>query len=761
MIPGSEVFASRPVKPEDLRQMLPSKLKVHSVTQEQIDALDPLTYEVVRHRLWSVTDEMGEALKRMSGSPIVTDANDFDFTINDEMGQLVQVGLYNTMLVGAIDLALQWTLRNRADNPGICEGDMFLCNDPWVGGGLHQSDVLVFQPIFLPTGELFGWTSAICHEPDLGGAAPGSHPIGNVDVFSESLPTPPVKIVRGGEIQRDVLDMWVRRSRVPMVVSLDLRAKVGANNIGRAGLMAVIDQYGPDIVKAVMKRMMDDAEHRMREKLKATPDGRWSATGYTDQAYEGDRASHKTVLTMTKQGGHLTFDFRGTDPQAGVINCTYGGCRGGIMLAFLPLLAGDIPWSASGLMRCFDIITDEGTLQNAQFPAAINRAPLGSAWLVGNLVAQCLAQMLDQSFEMRGNVQASCCGTYNFAAIAGVDERSEQPMPFLDVVMEMGAGGYGAAPHRDGISTGGVFCIPMGRAPDAEITELLYPLLVLWRREEKDSGGPGRQRGGASMAVALTPHGTSLPAHVVLSSSGKANAQNPGLAGGYPGNLGYDVIVRNAGVREQFAAGAMPGDLHELSGDAEVTQCYAHEMIDAGDVVYLNCQGGGGYGDPLLRDPALVATDVAGGLVSAISAHDVYGVVTDGEGAVDAAATEARREAIRADRRAQAHIHGSARGKVDLDRARPLDDNLAIVDGNELACRHCGERLGPPDGLHIALVKGEPALAGPGVRADAEQFVEGDIAFHQTLCPSCMTAIHTAISPADDQHRICGFAMAE
>src|ERR1044072_2341410 len=162
-VPGSERFSSRPVDPATLAASLPGSLPVHSVTQEQVDALDPLTYEVVRHRLWSVTDEMGEALKRMSGSPIVTDANDFDFAISDELGQEVQVGLYNTMLVGAVDLAIYWTLLHRAGNPGIHDGDMFLCNDPGLGGGLHQNAVIVYQPVF-HDGKLFAWTSAIAHQ---------------------------------------------------------------------------------------------------------------------------------------------------------------------------------------------------------------------------------------------------------------------------------------------------------------------------------------------------------------------------------------------------------------------------------------------------------------------------------------------------------------------------------------------------------------------------------------------------------------------
>jgi len=763
MIPASEKYVSRPVDPEVLRRSLPSKLKVHTVSQEEIDGLDPLTYEVVRHRLWSVTDEMGETLKRMSGSPIVTDANDFDFTVNDEMGQAVQVGLYNTMLVGAIDLALSWTLQNRADNPGIEDGDMFLTNDPWVGGGLHQSDVLVFQPIFYD-GMLFGWTSAICHEPDLGGSAFGSAPIGNVDVFAESLPTPPVKIVRNGEIQRDVADVWVRRSRVPMIVGLDLRAKVGANNIGRDRLLAVIEQYGPNTVKAVMKRMLNDAEHRLRQKLKALPDGSWSASGYQDQAFIGDRETHRTTVTMTKKDDHLTFDFTGTDPQAGVINCTFGGCRGGIMLALLPMLAGDIPWSAGGLMRCFDIVTPEGTLNNATFPAAVNRAPLGTAWLIGNLVAQCLSLMLDRNFEMRKNLQASCCGTYNVALVAGVDERSETPTPFLNVVMESVAGGYGARATRDGISTGGNFCIPMGRVPDAEVTELLYPMLMLWRREEVNSGGAGKYRGGASSAVAMTPHGTSLPAHVLLSTSGKATAQNPGLAGGYPGNLGYDVLISGADAMGMMAAGRIPSSLEELSGDALVTQCYETSVLAPGDVLYLNCQGGGGYGDPLHRDPDAVIEDVRAGMVSVAAAEQVYGVCISADGELDKAATEQRRAAIRSERQAMAVIDRLTDQKADMSEAIPIDENLATVSvGSEarIACRHCGEILGDSENhLHVSAITADSSAAGPIVRSKPELFIDTPVQFQQYICPGCATALHTAISPAGHERTVNGFAVA-
>ncbi|MCW0213072.1 MAG: hydantoinase B/oxoprolinase family protein [Pseudonocardia sp.] len=748
-IPGSEQFSSRPVDPDELARSLPSSLTVHTVDQEQIDSLDPLTYEVIRHRLWSVTDEMGEALKRQSGSPIVTDANDFDFAISDELGQEVQVGLYNTMLVGAVDLAIYWTLRNRADNPGIESGDMFLTNDPWVGGGLHQNDVMVYQPVF-HEGKLFAWTSAIAHQPDLGGVGLGSFSPAAQDVFSESLPTPPVKVVRGGVLQRDVADLYTRRSRVPMLVGLDLRAKIGANNVGAERLHALITQYGPDTVKAVMKRMMSDAEARLRDKLTALPDGSWTATGYQDQSHEGDRNLHKITVTTTKTADHLTFDFTGTDPQAGVINCTYAGMRGGVMLALLPILASDIPWSAGGLMRCFDLVTEEGTLNNATFPAAVGRGPIGPAWLTGSLIAECLSQMLDRDLELGRNVQATCCGTWDTAVIAGLDERGEQPAPFLSIMMEPMAGGYGARPHADGIDTGGLFCIPMGRVPDVEMTEFLYPVLTLWRREVPDSGGPGRHRGGLGASLAITPHGTSVPMGLVLASAGKAVAQNAGLSGGHPGNSGLDVVARRSRVAELLAAGRMPSELEEISDALEPAQNYASSYLAPGEVFAMTWQGGGGYGDPLTRDPDAVARDLREQKITAGAATGVYGVVVT-DGRPDATATAAERARLRGVRRERSRVDGTTGGKADLGSVKRVDDNL-VESGDAVACRHCGEVLGgvgSGERLTLAVYEGPSTDAGPQMIADPADYVDTPIVFRQYSCPSCWTALYSGVVPAD------------
>jgi len=746
-VAGSEVFESRPIEPEEFRRRLPATLSVHDVSQKQIDALDPLTYEVIRHRLWSVTDEMGEALKRMSGSPIVIEANDFDFAISDELGQEVQVGLYNTMLVGAVDLAIYWTLLHRE----VREGDMFLCNDPWVGGGLHQNDVIVFQPIFV-AGELFGWTSAVCHEPDLGGVGLGSFSVEAQDVFSESVPTPPVRVVRNFELQDDIADLWVRRSRVPLLIGLDLRAKIGASNVGRERLLAVVQQYGADTVKAVMKRMMTDAESRLRHKLTALPEGTWQATGYQDQSGAGDRGLHKITVAMTNSEGHLTFDFRGTDPQAGVINCTFAGMRGGVMLALLPILAADIPWSAGGLMRCFDLISEPGTLNNATFPAAVARGPIGPAWMTGSLVAECLSQMLDQSLTLGENVQASCCGTHDAALVAGLDTRGPYPAPFINVMMEVMAGGYGGRPDADGMDSGGLACIPMGRIPDVEMTEFLYPVLSLWRREEPDTGGPGRHRGGVSGSTALMPHGSAFPFGVMQATSGKAVSQNNGLSGGYPGNTARSMIARGAGVNAVFASGQVPTSLAALGESLQLQQCYENTGMDVNDVFFLQWQGGGGYGDPLNRDPESVALDHREGRVTTDGAAEHYGVVFSRSLDIDVPATLALRQATRR-RREERSSHTPDAPRLDLADARRLNDNLVEVDidgSRRVACSACGRQLTSDRNatLDVARYEGPSSEAGPQITSAPETYVDAPVVFRQLCCPGCWTAIYSGVVPA-------------
>jgi N-methylhydantoinase B len=217
------------------------------------------------------------------------------------------------------------------------------------------------------------------------------------------------------------------------------------------------------------------------------------------------------------------------------------------------------------------------------------------------------------------------------------------------------AAGFGAKVDRDGVDTGGLPIIPMGRAPDAEINEFMSPVLYLWRREETDSGGPGRFRGGLTGSICVVPHDTQVPMYNVSSGSGKAVPMNQGLAGGYPGNTQSDVIIRGSNVARLLQQGTIPTQLDQIDGQVEMLQDEIETVISPGDVYYMCWQAGGGYGDPILRDPALVERDVREFKVSLPAAHDLYGVVIDPSSLqVDAAATEARRQQIRDERRQKA-----------------------------------------------------------------------------------------------------------
>lgn len=642
-VAGSEKFTGVLTPTRELRETV-SGVTLHDIEQSVVDGLDPLTYEVIRHRITAITQDMGDAIKRMSGSVVVTDCNDFGTLILDEGGDSVQLGMFNMQLAAAVDMAVKWTLTNRATNPGIRPGDMFFCNDPWVGGGLHQNDASVIAPLFIGD-ELFAWTGATAHQVDLGGVSPGSWSVDGMDVFWESTPVPPIKIVEGGELRSDIEDAYLRRSRVPKLIGLDLRAKIGANNVAHEQLRQLVDKYGAGTVKAVMRRMMDDAEARLRTKLSSLRDGSWTTVAHQDGARAGDRNIHKIVLNMTKTDDRLIFDFTGTDEQVeGISNCTMAGLRGGIMPVLLTMVCGDIPWATGGISRCLEIISEPGTINNCTFPAGIGKASVSSAWATQNAASETLASMLATSVEHSDSMMSVGCGTWDLTLLAGVDQRGGG---FATMLCDAMAGGMGARVNSDGVDTGGGNPIAMGRVADVEMNEFSFPILYLWRREEPDSGGAGRQRGGLGGSSCFVPHDSPIGGvHLVLSATGKALPQAPGLAGGYPANTQYDVLVRGSEVHELFGGGRIPTELTQLGGDLQIMPNHLETDLATDDVYFTHWQGGGGYGDPLRRKPAAVQNDVRRRRVTRSSADQLYGVVLSDDGVVDEAATTQRRSAL-------------------------------------------------------------------------------------------------------------------
>jgi len=297
--------------------------------------------------------------------------------------------------------------------------------------------------------------------------------------------------------------------------------------------------------------------------------------------------------------------------------------------------------------RCVEIISEPGTINNCTFPSGIGKASVASAWATTNVVTECLAGMLDAHPAHRQRLMSVCCGTWDFALLAGVDQRGSG---FVTMLCDSMAGGLGARTHSDGVDTGGLACIPMGRVADVEMNEFSFPIALPVAPRGGGLGRPGRYRGASERRAASSPTTARSEGPPSRLSPRQGLALAAGLSGGLPAGTQHDVLLRATTVRADFASGRIPSTLSELGGQTEVLPTHHETDLGATDVYFTHWQGGGGYGDPLLREPEAVAADVIAHKVTRDAANEVYGVPLTADNRVDEAATEARRSALRLSR---------------------------------------------------------------------------------------------------------------
>src|SRR5499426_652678 len=619
------------------------RLRLHS---DFTDKIDPITYEVVRHHLWNINEELGMTIQRISGSPVAMYAFDLNSSIFTEDGEFIYYGPYQLYMSGVSDVQVKWTLEYRSGNPGIFEGDMFLSNDPWVGAA-HQMDVTLLNPVFWE-GKLFCWITNVLHQYDVGGITPGSFCPNARDAFDEGILIPPVKIVERGELRRDIEGVYLRASRKPYLVALDLRAQIAGNVTATRRITQLIARYGPDIVKGVMRKIIDNAEAAFLAKMAMLPDGVWRERSYVEVAKVGDRGTYPVMLTMRKEGDRLIFDNAGTAPQTGAINTTYSGWRGSILTALNELLCWDQLYAIGGALRHTEFRPALGAFTCATHPASVSTAPVQAMEISLYPAYNSLSKMLSCHPELRRD--AMCIGgtsQFPLTCFRGIDQWGER---FGYLLLDPMVGAIGAFSFRDGIATGGQVRSPICRIGNVEHNEQSFPLLILHRKENTDSGGAGKYRGGNSASVAFIPHGTT---HITqdTESSGAAIPTAPGLAGGYPATTNYYQFKRNSDILQRHAQRRMIGDISEAHGRDELLQLRQIDIHQGpADVYEVAFAAGAGYGDPLERNPEAVRRDVENGDISPQTARSVFRVMLVGDDdnpAVDAAATAAlRRQAI-------------------------------------------------------------------------------------------------------------------
>jgi len=718
--------------------------------------IDPITLEVIRHRLWAINDEQGRLAARLSGSTIVNEAYDLNAALTTADGRGLCCGVYVMHHGATIDGFVRRVLEDRPARE-IRDGDMFFTNDPW-WGALHANDGILAMPIFWER-RLVAWSGVVMHDSDVGSPVPGSFVTGARDRFGEAPLFPAIRMVERFAPCADVERAYLRNSRTPELGALNMRARVAALRTTHGRVRELIARYGADTFLAAQEAILDHVERVVRHRLEDVPDGSWFAHGYHD--HDGiAEGLHPICCRVSKDRTGLAFDLTGTAPQAaGPINCARPALEGALMGVILTFLCHDLPWAIGGLQRLARIEVPDGTLVSAVSPAAVSMASIMATLSVQDVAARAFAEMLLCSERHRDEAFASwgpgiCGGT--------VAETAADGTTAIAILSESFGGGGGARTFADGLDSGGVFHSMASRIANAEALESRGHLLELFRREARDGGGAGRFRGGSGVQYAVTPHKAAGACRVLTRSSGVAVPAGRGLAGGLPGAPVSSVVLRGTDLRERFAAGRLPTSAAELAArETVVLAAKAITPLAEGDVLVSVTPGGGGYGDPLRRDPEAVAADARAGLVG--GAIGAYGVEAPG-GVCDRAATEGMRAAIRSARRrggdaavapapAPAAAPASARGRAGAGPvhpdggpaggpAHPVADTIEAAGGT-LRCTVCGYALGPYDAdqRRIGVVRELP-LAALG-----ERFARCDprLVLRERSCPGCGTAFQVDV----------------
>ena len=605
-------------------------------------AVDPITFSIIRHRLFRVVDEAVITLKHVSGSAITNEGHDLMVSLYRADGSLLMGGVGFLHHLTSAAEACKAIIRRFEGR--INEGDVFLLNDPYTAA-LHTSDIYLVAPIH-HDGQLVAWSACFVHVYDIGAKNPGGFCPDAEDIYTEGYSSPGVRLVNKGELNQDVLDTLLNMVRSPEMVTLDIRSMIACNNVARNRMLSLIEKYGYETVDEACSQLIKQSEQQLRERLRELPDGTWESRQYLEVLDE----VYKVNLKMTKEDDELVFDFTGSSPQSKYsVNCTQWASLGGLFAPLFPLICYDITWN-EGCISPIKMIAPEGSIVNCVRPAPVSVATVGAIQSVNNAACTTIGKML-QTSEKYAKEATSVWHANHFAIFKF--GRSQRGGEAIGIFTETFAGSGGARTYADGVDVGGEIPNPISRMANVETVENAFPIRYLFRRRMKDSGGPGEYRGGTGMEFAVVQHDSPDGGlHYVVSGKGANFPMSEGLAGGYPGAPNaYQWVHNNEsksdGTNEDVRASL---SIEEMPGEKEdVTWGVFPLMGD--DALYVRWNGGGGYGDPLQRDPNSVVEDVRSGVVSADAARHVYGVAINQTGnGHDADDTASMREVMRKSR---------------------------------------------------------------------------------------------------------------
>lgn len=593
--------------------------------------VDPVTLAVLLGRLTQVADEMDATLFRSAFNPIIAEAHDASHGLYDtHSGATLAQGssglpVFIGSMSGAVELVIdricadakrrgaEPTVQGAVDSGALVDGDVFCFNDPY-RGGTHLNDMKMVRPFFR-SGRVWCHLASVGHFTDVGGNVAGNYNPAASEIHQEGVLLPPVKIRRGGELDEDVVSIITSIGRAPSNAFGDLNGQLNALDLGVRRLDELLDDYGDELVARAIGELSQRAAALMRSHLAELPDGTWEATDHLDND-GNDPASIPISLTMTIAGDSMHLDFTGSAPAVtGPVNISATTARAACYVA-LKHLFREVPANA-GCLEPVQITLPPGSILAAEHPRPVG-GYTETILRVMDVIFGCVAEAAPQ-------MSNGCSyGTINALSISGSSDRSGANVPW--VLFGFHGGGLGGSPVSDGLNHGNA---PLSTAtmPPLEIMESRYPVRYTRWELRPDSAGPGRHRGGLGAQYEIELLAPEAQAFVF---GDRAAFPPRGVAGGAPAE-------RNC------VAFELDGDRVE----PELGSKSAAVALRQGDRVRLDTPGGGGYGDPLSREPDAVARDVRLGYVSRDAASSSYGVVLDDAGEPDLAATQRQRTARR------------------------------------------------------------------------------------------------------------------
>ncbi len=575
-------------------------------------SLDPVTLAVLNGRLVQIADEMDATLYRSAFNPIIAEAHDACHGLyHAETGAtLVQGTSGLPIFVGAMAFAVKAVIDKVKRDGDLVAGDTYLFNDPY-DGGTHLNDVRLVRPL-MRGGKVFAWLASVGHWLDVGGNVPGNFNAKATESFQEGFRIPPVKLIRGGVLQQDIVDILAANTRVPQSNWGDLNGQLNALDLGERRLRALLDDYGDDTISAALAILSARAEALMRANIAALPDGTYSYDDFLDNDGVTDKPL-RIALDLTIAGDRMTLDFsRSAPPCDGPLNIARSTTVACCYVALKHLFV-DVPANA-GCLAPIEFVIPDSTLLAVSAPR-----PVGG-------YTETILRVIDVIFGAFAKAaperaQGSPFATINALSLAGWREHGRRWVMFCFF-----GGGLGGNPESDGLNHSNN-PISTATIPPVEILEALYPVMFTQWALRPDSGGPGRHRGGLGAVY-----------EIEALADGGAEVFLLGERGKYPpfGVNGGKAAALNRFVYETDSGEATP----------PLTTKVTDIKIRRGQKVRLETPGGGGFGDPATRDPARVERDVRFGYVSREAARRDYHVVLRDDGSLDADATAKARAAI-------------------------------------------------------------------------------------------------------------------